>query len=131
MIASVFEVAIAAAMAMTPRQFAAAKCFAHPEILYALHGDGRGRLLAVGRDYRPVGLPSDQGCRHADYADERFDCIRIQDSPAVRGLATQINPAGRSSLRGGVRVPILALIDARDTRQTYCARLRALIKALR
>lgn len=127
MIPALFE-AITTAQAMKPREFHSAKSRAHPAIIYALHGDGRVRLLAVDRDYHPVGFGHEG---FADYADPRFDDLRCDDTPAIRKLAAEINIAGRSNFPGGVRVPILVLLANGDSRESYCRRLRALIEELR
>lgn len=118
--------AIAAAQTMKPREFEAAKCRAHREIVYALHGDGRDRLIAINRAYKPVGC----GETHADYGSPTFDHLRCDDTPALRALATSINEHGDADLCSGVRVPIIFVIDGRDTTRSYCNRLRAIIEVL-
>jgi hypothetical protein len=127
MIAAVLEESQRAVQHMTPRQFHSAKCRPHPAIVARLHGDGRGRLVAVRRDYKPIGCND----AFADYTDARFDSLRIDDTPEVRALAAGINLEGRSNFPGGSVVPILVVLDNGDTRESYCRRLRALIEELR
>lgn len=108
------------------REFRAAKCRVSPAIIYALHGDGHGRLLAVDRSYRPVGHKG-----FADYGDSQFDHLRYDDSPEIRAQAASVNEDGRSNFPCGTRVPILVLLAHDDSRDTYCRRLQALLKVAR
>ena len=118
--------AIAAAEAMNWREFEPAKCRAHPAIIARLHGVGCGPLIALRRDYKPI------GCEEAftDYADSRFESLRVDDTPEVRALATEVNPHGLK-FPDGVRVPILAVLAHDDSRDSYVRRLRALLKVVR
>lgn len=121
------ENAIATARAMTPRAFERAKGMADPQIVYCLHGDGTGRLIALDRHYRPVGCDATEWI---DYAASRFAHLRIFETAPVRALATHVNELGRLNFPSGPTVPILYVLDERDTRETYCGRLRALIEVL-
>jgi len=120
--------AIAAAKAMKPRAFNNAKSMADPRLLYVLHGDGHGELIALDRQYRPLGY-TEGG--NVEYGEPRFAHLRMAEIPAVRSLAIEVNENGCSAFPGGVRVPIFVFLGAKDTRETYCARLSALVQALR
>lgn len=122
-----FSAAIASAKAMTPRAFNNAKSMADPRLLYVLHGDGDGQLIALDRKYRPLDC-TDSGS--VCYGEPRFAHLRMAEIPAVRSLAIEVNENGRSDFPAGVRVPIFVFLGARDTRESYCARLSALVKAL-
>lgn len=122
------ELILAAVSALRGPQFHATKSRPHPSIGYALHGTGDGQqLILVGRDYRPLGHNG-----FADYADPQFDHLRCEDKPEVRALATCINENASSGHRkGGVRVPLLIILAPDDTRDSYCRRIRALLKVWR
>jgi hypothetical protein len=121
------EAAIATARTMKPRAFDRAKSKAHPRLIYCLHGTGTGQLIALDRDYRPAGCET-RGW--SDYAAPEFAHLRTPDTAAVRALATSINEFGRLSWPSGSTVPILYVLDERDTSAAYCRRLRSLIEAV-
>jgi hypothetical protein len=106
--------------------FEGAKCFADPNVLARIVGDGLGTFIPVLRNYKPI------GCTDAfpDYADARFDHLRIPDTPGVRAVAASINENGLK-FPEGVRVPILEILANEDSRDTYRQRIRALIEVLR
>lgn len=111
---------------MKRRQFEMAKSVRHPSIVYCLHGDGKGRVIALGRDYKPVGVNT---ALHVDYAAPAFAHLRVTLTPLLadhlRCIAVSVNEWGDTSLYGGPGspVPIFQVLGPRDRISTYCARL--------